>query len=71
VLCDHFTPFVLCQLRELGLCRRDEANKDFIAERAVELGGRLPSTHQPGAVGGARVGRRRHEGVHQRAGAGG
>lgn len=43
ILYDHFTPFVLMQLEELGFCPRGEA-KDFIADGAIEIGGRLPST---------------------------
>ena len=35
------TPFVLRQLAELGFCGKGGAN-DFIADGAIELGGRLP-----------------------------
>ena len=41
VLYDHFTPYVLMQLEELGFCGRGEA-PGFIADGAIELGGRLP-----------------------------
>ena len=41
ILYDHFTPFTLIQLEELGFCGWGEA-KDFIADGAIELGGRLP-----------------------------
>ena len=38
VLYDHFTPYVLLQLEELGFCPRGEA-RHFIAGGAIELGG--------------------------------
>src|SRR5271169_5166003 len=41
VLYDHFTPYVLLQLEELGFCPRGEA-RHFIGGGAIELGGRLP-----------------------------
>jgi len=45
VLYDHFTPFTLIQLEELGFCGPGDA-KDFIADGAIEIGGRLPiNTH--------------------------
>ncbi len=44
VLYDHFTPFTLIQLEELGFCGKGEA-KDFIADGAIEVGGRLPDQH--------------------------
>ena len=45
VLYDHFTPYVLIQLEELGFCPRGEA-RGFIADGAIEMGGRLPlNTH--------------------------
>jgi acetyl-CoA acetyltransferase len=40
-LYDHFTPFVLAQLEELGFCERGEA-KDFATIENLSLGGRLP-----------------------------
>ncbi|HEV2362143.1 MAG TPA: lipid-transfer protein [Acidimicrobiales bacterium] len=52
VLYDHFTPFVLCQLEELGFCGRGEA-KDFIAGGAIEIGGRLPLNTHGGQLGEA------------------
>ena len=52
VLYDHFTPFVLVQLEELGFCKRGEA-KDFIADGALELGGRLPVNTHGGQLGEA------------------
>src|SRR6185436_5889466 len=38
VLYDHFTPFTLIQLEELGFCGRGEA-KDFIADGVRQLRG--------------------------------
>jgi acetyl-CoA acetyltransferase len=52
VLYDHFTPFVLAQLEEFGFCGRGEA-KDFIADGAVEMGGRLPINTHGGQLGEA------------------
>jgi acetyl-CoA acetyltransferase len=50
VLYDHFTPYVLMQLEELGFCGRGEA-RDFIAGGAIELGGRLPLNPHGGQLG--------------------
>jgi acetyl-CoA acetyltransferase len=50
VLYDHFTPYVLMQLEELGFCTRGEA-RDFIAGGAIELGGRLPLNPHGGQLG--------------------
>ena len=52
VLYDHFTPFVLVQLEELGFCKRGEA-RDFIADGAIELGGVLPVNTHGGQLGEA------------------
>jgi acetyl-CoA acetyltransferase len=52
VLYDHFTPFVLVQLEELGFCGRGEA-KDFVASGALELGGSLPLNPHGGQLGEA------------------
>ena len=52
VLYDHFTPYVLMQLEEFGFCRRGEA-KDFIADGALEIGGRLPINTHGGQLGEA------------------
>ena len=49
---DHFTPFVLPQLEEFGFCGRGEA-KDFIADGAIEIGGRLPINTHGGQLGEA------------------
>jgi acetyl-CoA acetyltransferase len=51
---DHFTPFVLTQLEELGFCGRGEA-KDFVADGNVELGGRLPINTNGGQLGEAYI----------------
>jgi acetyl-CoA acetyltransferase len=54
VLYDHFTPFVLTQLEELGFCGRGEA-RHFIAGGAIEIGGRLPVNTNGGQLGEAYV----------------
>jgi acetyl-CoA acetyltransferase len=54
VLYDHFTPYVLMQLEELGFCGRGEA-KDFIAGGTIELGGRLPLNTHGGQLGEAYI----------------
>jgi acetyl-CoA acetyltransferase len=54
VLYDHFTPFVLIQLEELGFCPRGEA-RHFIADGALELGGRLPMNPHGGQLGEAYI----------------
>ncbi|MFD8499024.1 lipid-transfer protein [Amycolatopsis sp. NPDC059657] len=54
VLYDHFTPYVLMQLEELGFCGRGEA-KDFIAGGALELGGELPLNPHGGQLGEAYI----------------
>jgi acetyl-CoA acetyltransferase len=52
VLYDHFTPFVLVQLEELGFCAKGEA-KDFVASGALELDGKLPLNPHGGQLGEA------------------
>ncbi|HEY1988200.1 MAG TPA: lipid-transfer protein [Acidimicrobiales bacterium] len=52
VLYDHFTPYVLYQLEELGFCGRGEA-KDFIRNGNIELGGGLPINTHGGQLGEA------------------
>ncbi|HVV17877.1 MAG TPA: lipid-transfer protein [Pseudonocardiaceae bacterium] len=54
VLYDHFTPFVLVQLEELGFCPKGEA-RHFIADGALELGGRLPLNPHGGQLGEAYI----------------
>ncbi|HET8561432.1 MAG TPA: lipid-transfer protein [Marmoricola sp.] len=54
VLYDHFTPYVLMQLEELGFCGRGEA-RHFIADGAIELGGRLPLNTHGGQLGEAYI----------------
>jgi acetyl-CoA acetyltransferase len=54
VLYDHFTPYVLMQLEEFGFCGRGEA-KDFVADGAIELGGRLPVNTHGGQLGEAYI----------------
>jgi acetyl-CoA acetyltransferase len=54
VLYDHFTPYVLMQLEELGFCGRGEA-KDFVASGALELDGDLPLNPHGGQLGEAYI----------------
>lgn len=54
ILYDHFTPYVLMQLEELGFCARGEA-PDFIRDGAIELGGRLPLNTHGGQLGEAYI----------------
>jgi len=52
ILYDHFTPFVLVQLEELGVCGRGEA-RDFVAAGGLELDGALPVNPHGGQLGEA------------------
>ncbi|HET7012412.1 MAG TPA: lipid-transfer protein [Streptosporangiaceae bacterium] len=54
ILYDHFTPYVLMQLEELGFCERGEA-RHFITGGAIELGGRLPLNPHGGQLGEAYI----------------
>jgi len=54
VLYDHFTPFVLPQLEELGFCKRGEA-RHLIASGALGRGGRWPMNTHGGQLGEAYI----------------
>ncbi|MFI6305527.1 lipid-transfer protein [Amycolatopsis thailandensis] len=54
VLYDHFTPYVLMQLEELGFCGKGEA-KDFIGDGTLELDGKLPLNPHGGQLGEAYI----------------
>jgi acetyl-CoA acetyltransferase len=54
ILYDHFTPYVLMQLEELGFCGRGEA-PGFVADGAIEVGGRLPLNTHGGQLGEAYI----------------
>jgi acetyl-CoA acetyltransferase len=54
ILYDHFTPYVLMQLEELGFCGQGEA-RHFIAGGAIESGGRLPLNTHGGQLGEAYI----------------
>ncbi|GAA3818543.1 lipid-transfer protein [Amycolatopsis tucumanensis] len=54
VLYDHFTPYVLMQLEELGFCGRGEA-PGFVASGALELDGSLPLNPHGGQLGEAYI----------------
>jgi acetyl-CoA acetyltransferase len=53
-LYDHFTPFVLMQLEELGFCARGEA-KDWATVERLSLGGELPINTSGGLLGEAYI----------------
>jgi acetyl-CoA acetyltransferase len=54
ILYDHFTPFVLYQLEELGFCRWGEA-KEFVRDGNLLMGGRLPTNTHGGQLGEAYI----------------
>jgi acetyl-CoA acetyltransferase len=54
ILYDHFTPFVLVQLEELGFCGPGEA-RHFIADGHIEMGGTLPINTNGGQLGEAYI----------------
>ena len=53
-LYDHFTPFVLMQLEELGFCGRGEA-REFATVENLTRGGRLPINTSGGLLGEAYI----------------
>jgi acetyl-CoA acetyltransferase len=53
-LYDHFTPFVLMQLEDLGFCGPGEA-KDFATVERLSLGGQLPINTSGGLLGEAYI----------------
>ena len=53
-LYDHFTPFVLMQLEDLGFCGPGEA-KDFATVERLSLGGELPINTSGGLLGEAYI----------------
>ncbi|MFG2075968.1 lipid-transfer protein [Nonomuraea maritima] len=54
ILYDHFTPFVLTQLEELGFCGRGEA-PGFVRDEGIGLDGRLPVNPHGGQLGEAYI----------------
>src|SRR3984957_11945901 len=52
VLYDHFHPYVMSQLEELGFCGKGDA-KDFVRDGNIELGGSLPINTHGGQLGEA------------------
>ena len=53
-LYDHFTPFVLMQLEELGFCGRGEA-KEYATVERLSVGGELPVNTSGGLLGEAYI----------------
>jgi 17-hydroxy-3-oxo-4-pregnene-20-carboxyl-CoA lyase len=54
VLYDHFTPFVLYQLEELGFCEWGEA-KEFVRDGNLLMSGLLPTNTHGGQLGEAYI----------------
>jgi acetyl-CoA acetyltransferase len=55
ILYDHFTPFVLTQLEELGFCGRGEAAGFIRGGTPIEMHGRLPLNTHGGQLGEAYI----------------
>jgi acetyl-CoA acetyltransferase len=53
-LYDHFTPFVLSQLEDLGFCDRGEG-KEFVRDGHLEIDGKLPTNTNGGQLGEAYI----------------
>jgi acetyl-CoA acetyltransferase len=54
ILYDHFTPYLLIQLEELGFCGPGEG-RDFVANGGIEIDGRLPVNTHGGQLGEAYI----------------
>ena len=54
IIYDAFTPIVLWQLEAYGFCGRGEA-KDFVADGALEVGGKLPTNTHGGQLSEAYI----------------
>ncbi len=54
ILYDHFTPYVLMQLEELGFCGRGEA-PGFVAGGRIEVDGAFPLNTHGGQLGEAYI----------------
>jgi acetyl-CoA acetyltransferase len=52
ILYDHFTPYVLMQLEELGFCGRGEA-ACFVKDGGLDIAGQLPTNTHGGQLGEA------------------
>ncbi|GAC58013.1 hypothetical protein GOHSU_28_00690 [Gordonia hirsuta DSM 44140 = NBRC 16056] len=55
ILYDHFTPYTLMQLEELGFCGYGEAGEFVREPGALEVGGRLPLNTHGGQLGEAYI----------------
>ncbi|MEE3849645.1 lipid-transfer protein [Gordonia sp. LSe1-13] len=55
ILYDHFTPYTLMQVEELGFCPRGEAKELVREPGALEVGGRLPLNTHGGQLGEAYI----------------